>query len=146
LHVEFWLAATVDEDLPASQLTHADVASVSSEYVPAVQLVHVVEASDSTYLPAAQLVHVEFVVALTAAEVLPGAHAMQAEEPKLSLYVPAGQLLQIDVSEVSVKSSPCTMESTIADVVAVLRYSSTTNTPAMLALRWECPECRLLPK
>jgi len=135
LHVEFWLAPTVDEDLPASQLTHADVASVSSEYVPAAQVVQVVEASDSTYLPAAQLVQVETVLALTAAEVLPGAHAMQAEEPELSLYVPAGQLLQVEVSEVSVKSSPCTMASEIADVVAVLRYSSTTNTPAMSALR-----------
>ena len=99
------------------------------------QAVHAVEPAIVEYVPAAQLVH-----AMLAAEVayLPAEHAMQeanASEAFACLLVPAAQLLQVEVSELSVKSTPCTMVSAIADVAPVPRYSSTTNTPAMSALR-----------
>jgi hypothetical protein len=110
-----------NSELPAGELEFAG------------QSVHLVK-FELTYLPAAQVVHeLDAGVAYWPAE-----HVMQeasASEAFACLLVPATQLLQVEVSELSVKSTPCTIATTIAEVVTVPRYSSTTNTPAMSPLK-----------
>jgi len=100
-----------------------------------------------------QALHVEFAEAPTAVEYVPVPQSLQAADPVNALYLPAAHAVHVPPSgpvdpalqvhavkevlpagalEVSaVKSTPRTMRSAIAEVASVLRYSSTTKTPAM---------------
>jgi len=104
-----------------------------------------------------QALHVEFAEAPTAVEYVPAAQSVQVAFPFNALYLPATHAVHVPPSgpvdpalqvhaveevlpagalEVSaVKSTPRTMRSAIAEVASVLRYSSTTKTPAMSPLK-----------
>ena len=125
---------------------------------PALQ-VQLVEAA----LPAGELefdgqaLHVEFAEAPTAVEYVPAPQSVHRPDPANALYFPAPHAEQLPpagpenpalqvqfVKEVlptgalevsAVKSTPRTMRSAIAKVASVLRYSSTTKTPAMSPLK-----------
>ena len=130
VHVELAEAPTGAEYVPAPHLVHrvASVAPISVEYVPAPQTMH--ESSEFCpvkipYLPAPQSVH--FMAADTV------------------LYLPATHVVHSEFAEalpsslVAVKSTPRTRASAMADVVSVLRYSSTTKTPAISPLKFRLP-------
>ena len=126
VHVELAEAPTAAEYVPAPQLVHrvASVAPVAVEYVPAPQIVHdssVVCPVKTPYLPAPQSVHL---MAADTVLYLPATHVVHAE---FAEAVPS--------SLVAVKSTPRTMASAMAEVVSVLRYSSTTKTPAISPLK-----------
>jgi hypothetical protein len=61
------------------------------------------------------------------------------------LYLPATHVVHAEFVEalpsslVAVKSTPRTMASAMAEVVSVLRYSSTTKTPAISPLKFRLP-------
>ena len=70
----------------------------------------------------------------------PASHAVHVppsgpENPALQVQF-VKEVLPTGALEVfAVKSTPCFMRSAMADVAAVLRYSSTTKTPAMSPLK-----------
>ncbi len=104
-----------------------------------------------------QALHVEFAEAPTAVEYFPVPQFEQVAVPLKALYLPASHAehvppsgpenpaLQVQfVKEVlpagalevpAVKSTPRTIRSAMAEVAPVLRYSSTTKTPAMSPLK-----------
>ena len=110
--------------LPAGELEfdgqalHVELAEdpTAVEYVPAAQSLQTAEPVDALYLPASHAAHVP--------PSGPENPALQVQFVKEVL--PTGAL---DVS--AVKSTPHTMRSAMAEVACVLRYSSTTKTPAM---------------
>jgi hypothetical protein len=71
-------------------------------------------------------------------------HVEVAEAPTAVEYVPSPQLVH-RAAETSVKSTPRTMRSAMAEVASVLRYSSTTKTPAMSPLKYASDDPLLLP-
>jgi hypothetical protein len=104
-----------------------------------------------------QALHVELAEDPTAVEYVPAAQSLQTAEPVDALYLPASHAVHVPpsgpenpalqvqfVKEVlptgalevpAVKSTPRTMRSAMAEVAPVLRYSSTTKTPAMSPLK-----------
>ena len=90
------------------------------EYVPAAQSLQTAEPVDALYLPATHAVHVP---------------PSGPENPALQVQL-VKEVLPTGALEVpAVKSTPRTMRSAMAEVVLVLRYSSTTKTPAMSPLK-----------
>jgi hypothetical protein len=122
-HVEVAEAPNDVEYVPAPQLVHKG-APVAVKYVPAPQSVHAADPVDALYFPA------------THAEQGPPAGP---ENPALQVQfvkevLPANEVLAVQ-STSAVQSTPHTMRSAIAEVASVLRYSSTTKTPAMSPLK-----------
>jgi hypothetical protein len=98
------------------QLVHR-TAPVAAEYVPVPQSVQSADPVDALYLPATHAVHVP---------------PSGPENPALQDMHAVKEVLPTGALEVSaVKSTPRTMRSAITEVASVLRYSSTTKTPAM---------------
>jgi hypothetical protein len=102
-----------------------------------------------------QALHVELFAVPTAAEYVPTPQSVQVAAPVNVLYFPAthavhgppsgpeNPALQVQAVTLpegaltvsAVKSTPRTMRSAMADVASMLKYSSTTNTPATSPLR-----------
>jgi hypothetical protein len=125
------------------------------------QVMHVVAAVTLLYLPVPHAVHVELAEAPTAAECVPpkqlvhrvasvaveyvpapeSVHVMADRV----LYLPATHVVHAEFTEavpsslVAVKSMNRTMASAMTEVVSVLRYSSTTKTPAISPLKFRLP-------
>ena len=87
-----------------------------------------------------QAVHVELAEAPAAVEYVPAPQSVHVMADTV-LYLPATHVVHAEFAEavpsslVAVKSTPRTMALAIALVAFVLRYSSTTNTPAMSPLK-----------
>jgi len=82
---------------------------------------------------------VDAAVAPVEAEYVPTPQTLHSISPVLILYFPVLQALHVFPAVELVRSTPCTMASTIAVVEAVLMYSSTTSTPAMSAFKEGSP-------
>jgi hypothetical protein len=82
-----------------------------------------------------QLKHVVFATAAVAVEYVSTTQSVHVCGPGLTLYLPVEQPTH-EFTHTVVRSTPCFMESAIAVVAAVLRYSSTTNKPAMSAFKY----------
>jgi hypothetical protein len=111
------------------QAVHVEAPTII-EYVPDPHSVHRAAPLDALYFPAA---HSEQVPPSG-----PEKPALQAQLVKTEL--PAGEF-----EFVAVKSTPRTMASAIAEIAFVLRYSSTTNTPATSPLKYSLAEFWGLP-
>jgi hypothetical protein len=120
------------------------VAAVTLLYVPATHAVHVELAEAPTAaecVPPKQLVHR---VASVAVEYVPAPQSVHLMADTL-LYLPATHVVHAEFTEavpsslVAVKSTPRTMASAMAEVASVLRYSSTTKTPAISPLKFRLP-------
>jgi hypothetical protein len=132
------------------QVMHV-VADVTLLYLPVPHAVHVELAEAPTaaeYVPAPQLVHrVAPVapVAPVAVEYVPAPQSVHVMAADTVLYLPAAHVVHAEFAEavpsslVAVKSTPRTMASAMAEVVSVLRYSSTTKTPAISPLKFRLP-------
>jgi hypothetical protein len=121
--VQFVTTALPADELEFNgQALHVELAEAPTavEYVPVPQSVHTADPVNALYFPATHAVHVP--------PSGPKNPALQVQFVKEVL--PAGAL---EVS--AVKSTPRTMRSAIAEVASVLRYSSTTKTPAMSPLK-----------
>ena len=87
-----------------------------------------------------QAIQVEIAEAATAVEYFPVPQSVHSVTPAAVEYVPATQSVHAanpvgtEAPEVLVKFTPRTMASAMPEVVFVLRYSSTTKTPAMSPL------------
>jgi hypothetical protein len=87
-----------------------------------------------------QAVHVELAEAPAAVEYVPAPQSVHVMADTV-LYLPASQVVHAEFTEafpsslVTVKSTPRTMASAMAEVASVLRYSSTTKTPAISPLK-----------
>ena len=119
----------VADELPAGELEfdgqalHVELAEAPTvvEYVPVPQSVHTADPVDVLYLPATHAVHVP---------------PSGPENPALQDMHAVKEVLPTGALEVStVKSTPHTMRSAMTEVASVLRYSSTTKTPAMSPLK-----------
>ena len=124
------------------QVMHV-VAAVTLLYVPVPHAVHVERAEAPTaaeYVPSPQLVHRVASVAPVAVEYVPVPQSVHVMADTV-LYLPASHVVHTEFTEavplslVAVKSTPRTMASAMAEVASVLRYSSTTKTPAISPLR-----------
>ena len=115
----------VKDALPAGELEFDGQAlhvedPTAVEYVPAAQTLQTAEPVDALYLPASHAVHVP---------------PSGPENPALQVQL-VKEVLPTGALEVpAVKSTPRTMRSAIAEVASVLRYSSTTKTPATSPLK-----------
>ena len=129
------------------QVMHV-VAAVTLLYLPVPHAVHVELAEAPTaeeYVPAPQLVHRVAPVAPVAVEYVPAPQSVHLMAADTVLYLPATHVVHAEFTEavpsslVAVKSTPRTMASAMAEVVSVLRYSSTTKTPAISPLKFRLP-------
>ena len=112
-------AGELEFDGQALQFELAE-APTAVEYVPVPQSVHAADPVNVLYFPAAHAMHVP---------------PAGPENPALQVQF-VKEVLPTGALEVSaVKSTPRTMRSAIAKVASVLRYSSTTKTPAMSPLK-----------
>jgi len=153
--------ATAPEYLPKPQSVHASE-PVTVLYLPGTHALHASPSplglvyprshlhAVSTPLPdadtvfAGQLKHVVFAMASVAVEYVLTTQSVHTCGPGLTLYLPVEQPLHKFKQSV-VKSTPFFMASAIAVVAAVLRYSSTTNKPAMSAFKYGSLPKLLLP-
>ena len=128
------------------QVMHV-VAAVTLLYVPVPHAVHVELAEAPTaaeYVPSPQLVHRVASVAPVAVEYVPAPQSVHVMADTV-LYLPASHVVHAEFPEavplslMAVKSTPRTMASAMAEVVSVLRYSSTTKTPAISPLKFRLP-------
>jgi hypothetical protein len=107
-------AATRAKNLPQTVLEYKERTQFAGQALQAADPVNVL------YLPATHAVHVP---------------PSGPVDPALQMHA-VKEVLPIGALEVSaVKSTPRTMRSAMAEVASVLRYSSTTKTPAMSPLK-----------